>query len=552
MGRSIAQHSAEFSGSDFDEVLPVLMDVINGLIAQLSAPLLCIGIGVPGVVNNGDGTVVYVPRFDWRNIPLAQMLSEHYNVSTHVANDSQLASMALFADEPQRGGLATLIVSQTVGVGVVPGAIGAHYGSEIGYLRTRETETLDTRLGWTQVRERARELGAAYDSPYLRQDDLSYLHIRQGVENGDPGARHLHDELAEVVVEIFAWIIALVRPQNIALSGKIADLGYAFLDEILDRLGQFVMPRLIEETVFFCGRFAQPGVGGCGSQRHSARTGIGDGKLMRTITVMTNDATGIFQKTVLDGLHDTARHMDFEIAVVSTGQTDASPYDGDLQLDDSDGLVVIANAVSDAALRGVYQAELPITLVSHRHAELPIPAVMSDNSQGIRTLMAHLIGRCGRTRPVFIRGIPDQQDSQQRERAFRRELVRHNIPQEAARIINGEFSAEDAARAVQYLVESGFAFDCLIAADYVMGIAAYETLVDVGVRVPEQVSVVGYGDDPVAEAAGLTTVSANIRELGQRAARQIISQINGLHISGTTTINVDLILRASCGCRDEP
>jgi len=83
-----------------------------------------------------------------------------------------------------------------------------------------------------------------------------------------------------------------------------------------------------------------------------------------------------------------------------------------------------------------------------------------------------------------------------------------------------------------------------------MGIAALETLHSAGVPVPEEVSVVGYGDDRVAEDAGLTTVSANIRELGQRAAYQIISQINGLHISGTTTINVELMIRDSCGCRD--
>jgi DNA-binding LacI/PurR family transcriptional regulator len=88
----------------------------------------------------------------------------------------------------------------------------------------------------------------------------------------------------------------------------------------------------------------------------------------------------------------------------------------------------------------------------------------------------------------------------------------------------------------------------VIAADYVMGIAALETLLNARISVPGAVSVVGYGDDQAAEVAGLTTVSANIRELGQRAARQIISQIDGMHISGTTTINVKLIVRDSCGC----
>jgi LacI family transcriptional regulator len=266
---------------------------------------------------------------------------------------------------------------------------------------------------------------------------------------------------------------------------------------------------------------------------------------MRAIKAITNDKTGIFQEAVLDGLHTTAQQTDFQVEVLTTDNVNADP-----PLDDTKGVVVIANAVSNDVLSRIYKMEIPITLVSHRHPELPIPAVMSDNAQGIRTLMAHLIRQCGRSSPVFIRGIPEQQDSQERERAFRQELLRHNIASEASRIIDGRFSSEAAVVAIQKLLAAGFPFDCLIAADYVMGIAAQDTLQSAGISVPGEVSIVGYGDDRAAKKAGLTTVSANIRELGQRAARQIISQINGLHISGTTTINVELIIRDSCGCHE--
>ena len=264
---------------------------------------------------------------------------------------------------------------------------------------------------------------------------------------------------------------------------------------------------------------------------------------MRTIKAITNDETGLFQQVVLDGLHSIAQQPDFAVEVLTTDHVNEEP-----PLEKTDGVVVIANAVSNDVLSSIYQKEIPITLVSHHHPELPIPAVMSDNSQGIRTLMAHLVRECKRSKPVFIRGIPEQQDSQQRERAFRQELLRHNISPEASRIIDGRFSPEAAVAAIHELLAEGFAFDSMIAADYIMGIAALDTLHQAGITVPGEVSVVGYGDDRAAEEAGLTTVSANIRELGQRAARQIISQINGLHISGTTTINVELIIRDSCGC----
>ncbi len=89
----------------------------------------------------------------------------------------------------------------------------------------------------------------------------------------------------------------------------------------------------------------------------------------------------------------------------------------------------------------------------------------------------------------------------------------------------------------------GIAFDGILAADYVMGIAAVETLRRAGIAVPDAVSVAGFGDDAVAEQAGMTTVTASVNELGRCAARQVISQINGAQISGVTMLNVRLVVR---------
>ena len=61
-------------------------------------------------------------------------------------------------------------------------------------------------------------------------------------------------------------------------------------------------------------------------------------------------------------------------------------------------------------------------------------------------------------------------------------------------------------------------------------------------------SVVGFGDAPEAETAGLTTVAADIVEQGRRAARQLISQQQGTRITGVTVLSVRLMIRETCGC----
>jgi LacI family transcriptional regulator len=81
-----------------------------------------------------------------------------------------------------------------------------------------------------------------------------------------------------------------------------------------------------------------------------------------------------------------------------------------------------------------------------------------------------------------------------------------------------------------------------------MGITAVEVLAQHGLRVPADVSVVGFGDAPEAEAAGLTTVAADIVEQGRRTARQLISQQQGTRITGVTVLSVRLVIRQTCGC----
>lgn len=66
-----------------------------------------------------------------------------------------------------------------------------------------------------------------------------------------------------------------------------------------------------------------------------------------------------------------------------------------------------------------------------------------------------------------------------------------------------------------------------------------------GLRVPEDVAVVGFGDGPEAARAGLTTVAADVVELGRRGARQLIGQIEGLRIRGLTLLSTELVERAT-------
>jgi predicted NBD/HSP70 family sugar kinase len=262
-GRIVARHQVELHGAQGDDVIARLADVINGLLAQLDAPLLCIGIGVPGVVNSDRGIVSHTARLGWYNVPLASILSELYSVPVYVANNTELAALGQFVFGPagEMDSLATVLVSGGVGVGMVVNGTAYHGGREIGYLRVADQSLVDappdsegrleTFLGWHYVRQRAAALCRAYGSDLLPgPDELTYLHLGYAAANGDPAALALQDELSRYLAQVFAWIIGLLRPDHISLAGPMADYGEPLLAQTIAYTQELILPDLVEEVTF--------------------------------------------------------------------------------------------------------------------------------------------------------------------------------------------------------------------------------------------------------------------------------------------------------------
>ncbi len=259
--------------------------------------------------------------------------------------------------------------------------------------------------------------------------------------------------------------------------------------------------------------------------------------------IITNNQYGVFQRDILTGVHEVAHANGYEVLIDSIAEDPLHPRLVSLDWQKLTGIIVIANAASDELLRQIYESGKPISLVSHRVPGIPIPAVTSHNSQGIAELVGHLVKSCHRRQFVYIRGEMNQDDGIQRETVFRHELMRYNLQSEEMYFVRGDFDPEIAAASIRELLEHQVQFDAVLAADYQMAIAAMELLRTAGIKVPEDVSVAGFGDAPPAQAAGLTTVSADIIELGRRATRQLIGQVNGLTIQGVTTLSVQLMIR---------
>lgn len=263
-GRIIARHRVELSSARGDGVVDCVVETINGLLAQLDAPLLSIGVGVSGVVDAAQGVVGYAPHLGWHNLPLAALLETQYRVPIYIANSTELAAMAqfVFGMTGDITSLATVLISTGVGVGLVINGMTYPGGGEIGHLRVADHSRIDvlpehegqleTFLGWHYVRQRAHALRVANPAIVLPGKDgtLTYLHIRQAVANGDPAALALQGELARSLAQVFAWIIGLLRPDHVALAGPITDLGPTLLDSAVAYTRDLILSDLVDRVAF--------------------------------------------------------------------------------------------------------------------------------------------------------------------------------------------------------------------------------------------------------------------------------------------------------------
>jgi predicted NBD/HSP70 family sugar kinase len=252
-GHIVVEHRAALHSTQQTEVFTVLVEVINGLIAQLTAPLLCMSVGIPAVVDDVNGIVRYAPRFGWRDVPLAGLLCEHYHTAVYVSNSPELAAraQAMFSHYPAGGSLATVLITNSIGFGLVSRDSATTTGSDIGHLLLPHAgATVEQLLGWQRVAARARELARAHHSARLADDSFTYLHLRHAAAQGDTAALALLDELSGYVAQIFSWVIALLRPQHLSLAGAIANLGEPFLGQVVSQTRALVLADLIAEMSF--------------------------------------------------------------------------------------------------------------------------------------------------------------------------------------------------------------------------------------------------------------------------------------------------------------
>lgn len=255
--RALAQPSTEHSSLDnLIALIAKLLNMARRNCAKGKLDVRGIGIGVPGVVRD-DGTVVFAPAFDWRNLPLAQIIREKFGIPTFIENDANLAALGEYwfgAGKGQRN-LVCVMVGTGIGAGlIVDGQLyrGRTFSAgEIGYVTTNKSQLRHQYDGFGPLELQASGLAIADHAraalarqrrgvmPNLVKGKLTALtakEVCQAARQGDPTARRIIAETADALAIALSNVISLFDPDIVILSGGVMRSADLFLEPIRQHL----------------------------------------------------------------------------------------------------------------------------------------------------------------------------------------------------------------------------------------------------------------------------------------------------------------------------
>jgi DNA-binding LacI/PurR family transcriptional regulator len=275
------------------------------------------------------------------------------------------------------------------------------------------------------------------------------------------------------------------------------------------------------------------------------------------IGVLVPEVSDPWAVEIVSGIESHLLANDYHYVVTSHRRSTPKLLEDDLELLTRravDGMILLAAELHDAPL-------LPTVVVSGHTRVKGLSNVVIDHDRAARMALTHL-KELGHRRIALFRGQPGSSDTADRARAIFKAAASLGleIPPELTLQLSGDDEGEVFAPEAAY--QEGFAFGqkllgrhvdftALFAFDDASAIGAIRAFLDAGLRVPDDVSVVGFDDIQIAAYHNprLTTVRQPLREMGRIAARVLLERINAPEQKDGAFVIVDpeLIVRDSTG-----
>jgi LacI family transcriptional regulator len=254
-----------------------------------------------------------------------------------------------------------------------------------------------------------------------------------------------------------------------------------------------------------------------------------------------------FAIEVMKGVNRAIAESEFDLLVYTTGDVRKSgrasheqKYVSLLNNSIADGVIIVA-PVADK-----FSTDAPIVSIDPVMRDPNYAAVHATNYQGALDAMNYLLG-LEHQRIGFITGRAELESSARRLKGYRDALKKAGIAVDEQLITVGDYTAETGAQCARELLSLKHPPTAIFASNDQAAMGVYQVAQEMGLRIPEDLSVVGFDNIVESKYMGLTTVDQFISEMGFVATQMLIKLINGEPLeSQTYQMRTKLVIRSSC------
>lgn len=247
-----------------------------------------------------------------------------------------------------------------------------------------------------------------------------------------------------------------------------------------------------------------------------------------SIGVLVSELHGPFYGAMLTGIEAEFRAAGKHV-IITAGHSDlATEQDGIdfLQSRNCDALILHVEAVSDDYLLQLAAGDTPFVLLNRHIPAIADRCISLNNELGGYLATRHLLQQ-GHRQIAYIAGPMWKTDARDRYHGHQRALAEYQLTADPALFFEGDFRETGGSKGLESLLKTGKAFSALVCANDEMASGAITAARELGLNIPQQLSVMGYDNVNFAYYTypKLSTIDYPISAMGQMAARWVLREV---------------------------
>jgi LacI family transcriptional regulator len=271
------------------------------------------------------------------------------------------------------------------------------------------------------------------------------------------------------------------------------------------------------------------------------------GRKTNLIGLIMPDIAFPFAFEVMKGVNRAIAESEYDLLVYTTGDvrkhgtaSHEQKYVSLLNNSVTDGVVIVAPVAAEFA------TEAPIVSIDPVVVNPRFPSIHATNYRGALDAMQYLLS-LGHQRIGYISGRSELESTTRRLSGYRDALEQAGLPVDETLIAAGDYTTETALLSARQLLTQEQRPTAIFAANDQSAIGIFQAANELGLKIPDDLSIVGFDNIPESAYLNLTTVDQFIAEMGYIATNMLIALIDGEQLDEPVTkMQTQLVIRGSC------